>query len=147
MAGVEGTKGQALVDEVRACSGSWTCVKTGAFTPRHTPGLQPWSDLVHGVFQQVTLAAWRTDPGEVRAAEETDREGEPSHGPGTDDSNLNPKEGNREAVLSWLPRVLTAGFVEQTQLKRRAGTKAHTPNAVSPWQEREASLRFLSQGI
>ena len=83
VAGVEGTKGQALVDEVRACSGSWTCVKTGAFTPRQTPGLQPWSDLVHGVFQQVTLAAWRTDPGEVRAAEEADREGEPSHGPGT----------------------------------------------------------------
>ena len=144
MAGVEGMKGQALVDEVRGCSGSWTYLKTGAFTPGQMPGLQPWSDLVHGVFQQVTSTAWRTDPGEKRRL--TGKESQVTV-QAQDDGDPNPKDGNKEAVLSWLSRVQTTGFVEQTHLKRSAGTKPLTPNAVLPWQEREAILRILSQGI
>ena len=139
MAGVEGTKGQAVVDEVRGCSGSWTCVKTEAFTPGQMPGLQPWSDLVHGVFQQVTSAAWRTDPGEKRRL--TGKESQVTV-QAQDDDDPNPKDGNREAVLSWLSRVQTTGFVKQTQLKRSAETKPHTPNAVSPWQERRFYVSF-----
>ena len=90
-------KGQALVDEVRGCSGSWTYVKTGAFTPGQTPGLQPWSDLVHGVFQQVTSAAWRTDPGEHWWAREA--WARPAGGLGEGAGAL----GTRPPACSWAP--------------------------------------------
>lgn len=144
MAGVEGTKGQALEDEVRGCSGSWTCMKTGAFTLRQTPGLQPRNDLVHGVFQQVTLAAWRTDPGQVRAEEETDRKDSQVTVQAQDDGDPN-RQQRSSPVLAF------QGSDDRTRgadtVKRSAGTKPHTPNVVSPWQKREAILRFLSQGI